>query len=331
MAVTQVFGARVRRREDPRLIRGTATYTDDVTLPGLCYAAFVRSPHAHARIRRVDTSRARSAPGVLGVFTAQDLEGKVNSIPCGWQVPNCDLKTPPHPPLARDKVRFVGDAVAVVVAESRAQAYDAAEMVEVDYEVLPAVVDMEAALQSATLVHEDVPQNRVLLWSVKGGDFEAAVREPGIRVVRQRLVNQRLIPNAMETRAVTAQYNPGTGELTLWVTSQNPHIARVILSGVLSFPEHKLRVIAPEVGGGFGSKIPVYPEEAVVAHLATRLARPVKWAETRRENYLATIHGRDHITDAEMAVRPDGTVVGLRVRTLANFGAYLSTAAPAIP
>jgi carbon-monoxide dehydrogenase large subunit len=331
MAVTQVFGARVRRREDPRLIRGTATYTDDLALPGLCYAVFVRSPHAHARIRRVDASRARSAPGVLGVFTAQDLEGKVNAIPCGWQVPNCDLKTPPHPALAKDKVRYVGDAVAVVVAESRAQAYDAASLVEVEYEVLPAVVDMEDALRSSTLVHEDVPNNRVLLWSVKGGDFDAALREPGVRVVRQRLVNQRLIPNAMEPRAATAHYNPGSGELTLWVTSQNPHIARVILSGVLGFPEHKLRVIAPEVGGGFGSKIPVYPEEAVVAHLATRLARPVKWCESRRENYQATIHGRDHVTEAEMAVRPDGTVVGVRVRTLANFGAYLSTAAPAIP
>ncbi|MER3459999.1 MAG: carbon monoxide dehydrogenase, partial [candidate division GAL15 bacterium] len=195
MAVTQVFGARVRRREDPRLIRGTAMYTDDVVLPGLCYAAFVRSPHAHARIRHIDVSRARSTPGVLGVFTAQDLEGRVNPIPCGWQVPNCDLKIPPHPALARDKVRHVGDAVAVVVAETRAQAYDAASLVEVDYEVLPAVVDMQQALGSATLVHEDVPNNRVLLWSVKGGDFEAAAREPGVRVIRQRLVNQRLIPN----------------------------------------------------------------------------------------------------------------------------------------
>ncbi|MCS7172969.1 MAG: xanthine dehydrogenase family protein molybdopterin-binding subunit [Armatimonadetes bacterium] len=331
MAVTQVFGARIRRREDPRLITGLATYTDDVVLPRMCYVAFVRSPHAHARIRRIDTSRAKAAPGVVEVLTGADLEGKVQPIPCGWLVPGCDLKTPPHPALAKEKVRYVGDAVAVVVAESRAQAYDAAGLVDVEYEVLPAVVDMEQALRGEVLVHEDVPQNRALLWALKGGNFEAAVREPGVRVVRQRLINQRLIPTAMEPRAAVAQYNPVTGELTLWNTSQAPHIVRVLLSGTLGIPEHRIRVIAPEVGGGFGSKIPFYPEEAVVAYLATRLGRPVKWTETRRENYLGTIHGRDHVTDAEIAVRPDGTIVGLRVRTLANLGAYLSTAAPAIP
>ncbi len=330
MAVTQIFGARVKRREDPRLITGRATYTDDLILPGMCYAVFVRSPHAHARIRRIDVSRAKAAPGVIAVLTGAEL-AQVNPIPTAWLIPNADLKTPAHPAVAKDKVRHVGDAVAVVVAESRAQAYDAASLVEVDYEVLPAVVDMEQALRGEVLVHEDVPQNRAFLWTLRGGDYAAAVQQPGVRTLRQRLVNQRLIPNAMEPRAVVAQYNVGSGELTVWSTTQNPHILRLSLAATAGIPEHRIRVIAPEVGGGFGSKIPHYPEEAVVAHLAMRLGRPVKWTESRRENYQATIHGRDHLTDLEVAFREDGTVVGLKVRTLANVGAYLSTAAPGVP
>jgi len=331
MAVTQIFGARVRRREDPRLITGRATYTDDLVLPDLCYAVFVRSPHAHARIRRIDTSRAKAAPGVIDVLTAADLEGKVGSIPTAWLIPNADLKTPPHPPLAKDKVRYVGDAVAVVIARTRGEAYDAAALVEVDYDVLPAVMDMEHALLGEVLVHDDVPHNRAFLWTLKGGDYEAAVKEPGVRTLKQRMTNQRLIPTAMEPRAVLAQYNPGAADLVVWSTTQNPHILRLLLSATTGIPEHRIRVIAPEVGGGFGSKIPHYPEEAVVAHLAQRLGRPVKWTETRRENYQATTHGRDHVTDLEVAFRDDGTVVGLRVRTLANLGAYLSTAAPGVP
>ncbi|MDR5682875.1 MAG: xanthine dehydrogenase family protein molybdopterin-binding subunit [Armatimonadota bacterium] len=331
MAVTQVFGARVRRREDPRLVTGTASYTDDLTLPDLCYAVFVRSPHAHARIRRVDTARAASVPGVVSILTGADIEGKVNPIPCAWLVPNADLKTPAHPAIAKDRVRYVGDPVAVVVAQTRAAAYDAAALVEVDYEPLPPVVDLEEALAGKVLVHDDVPNNTALRWAVNGGDYDAAVGQPEVRTLRQRLVNQRLIPNAMETRATMAQYNSGSGELTIWSTTQNPHIARVLLSGTVGVPEHKLRVVAPEVGGGFGSKIPHYPEEAVVGHLAMRLGRPVKWTEDRRENYQATTHGRDHIEDVEIAFRPDGTIVGIKVRTLANLGAYLSTAAPGVP
>jgi len=331
MAVTTLFGARVRRREDPRLITGRATYTDDLRLPGLVHAVMVRSPHAHARIRGVDVAAARALPGVLAVFTGADLAGKVGPIPTAWLIPNADLRTPPHPPLAVDRVRYVGDAVAVVVAEDRYIARDAAELVRVDYEPLPAVADAEAALRpDAPLLHDQAPGNVAFRWRTSGGDIAAAFARAET-VIRQRFVNQRLIPNAIETRAAVADYRAATGELTLWVTSQNPHIHRVILSGVLGIPEHKLRIISPEVGGGFGSKIFVYPDEAVVAFCAQRLGRPVKWTEDRRENYVATAHGRDHVTEVELAVRRDGTVLGLRGRTLANLGAYLSTAAPGIP
>ena len=331
MAVTKLFGASVRRREDPRLVTGRATYTDDVRLPGLLHAVFVRSPHAHARIRRVDVSAARRVPGVAAVFTGADLAGKVNPLPCAWLVPNADLKTPPHPAIATDRVRYVGDAVAVVVAEDRGAARDAAALVQVDYEVLPAVVDAEkAAHPGAPQLHDDAPHNIAFRWKVSGGDVADAFARAD-RVIRQRVVNQRLIPNAMEPRAAVADYRASTGELTLWMTSQNPHIHRVILSGVLGVPEHRLRVIAPEVGGGFGSKIFVYPDEAVVAFCARELGRPVKWVEDRRENYLISAHGRDHITEVELAVRSDGTLLGLRGRTHANLGAYLSTAAPGVP
>lgn len=331
MAVTKLFGAKIKRREDPRLITGKATYTDDVKLSGMVHAVFVRSPHAHARIRRVDVSAARQGPGVVAVFTGADLAGKVGPVPCAWLIPNADLKTPSHPAMAVDRVRYVGDAVAVVVAEDRYSAEDAAALVEVDYETLPVRTDAEQATQpDAPQLHDDVPQNVAFRWKVAGGDIAAAFAQAD-RIVKQRLVNQRLIANAIETRAAVAEFRPGTGDLTLWVTSQNPHIHRVILSGVLGIPEHRLRVISPEVGGGFGSKIFVYPDEAVVAFCAKELGRPVKWVEGRRENYLVTAHGRDHITDVELAVKKDGTLLGLRGRTYANLGAYLSTAAPGIP
>jgi carbon-monoxide dehydrogenase large subunit len=331
MAVTKLFGAKIKRREDPRLITGKATYTDDVKLPAMLHATFVRSPHAHARIRRVSTSEARKAPGVAAVFTGADLAGKVGPLPCAWLIPNAELKTPPHPAIAVDRVRYVGDAVAVVLADDRYLAQDAAELVRVEYEPLPVLTDAEQATRAgATLLHDDVAQNVAFRWKVAGGDVATAFAQAD-RVIKQRLVNQRLIPNAMETRASVADFRPSTGELTLWVTSQNPHIHRVILSGVLGIPEHKFRVISPEVGGGFGSKIFVYPDEAVVAFCSKALGRPVKWVEDRRENYLVTAHGRDHITDVELAVKRDGTLLALRGRTYANLGAYLSTAAPGIP
>ncbi|HVC34695.1 MAG TPA: molybdopterin cofactor-binding domain-containing protein [Chloroflexota bacterium] len=331
MAVSKIFGAAVKRREDPRLITGRATYTDDVKLPNLAYVAFVRSPHAHARITRIDVSRAQSAPGVVAVVTGQDLVGKVNGIPTAWLIPNSDLKTPTHPAIAVDTVRYVGDAVAAVVAESRAAASDATELVDVEYDPLPVVVDQEKATQpGAPQLHPDVPNNVAFRWTAKGGDVDAAFRAAEV-TIKQRLINQRLIPNAIETRNTVAQYNPGTGDLTVTITSQNPHIHRFLLSVILGLPEHRIRVVAPEVGGGFGSKIHCYPEEAVASFLAIQLDRPIKWTEDRRENYLATIHGRDHITDLELAAKRDGTILGIRGRTYANLGAYLSTAAPGIP
>jgi aerobic carbon-monoxide dehydrogenase large subunit len=334
MAVTRLFGASIKRREDPRLITGKATYTDDLRLPGMVYAHIVRSTHAHARITRLDVEAARRHPGVVAVFTGKDLAGALHPIPTAWLIPNSDLKTPPHPALAVDTVRYVGDGVAVVVAEDRYAAQDAAALIRVEYAPLQAVVNQEKAVApGAPQIHPDVPHNVAFKWTVSAGDAAAAFREAerdGV-VVSQRFVNQRLIPNAMETRSVVAQYNTGSGELTAWYTTQNPHIARFLMSVVTGIPEHKVRVIAPEVGGGFGSKIPFYADEAIVAFCARATGRPVKWTEDRRENYVATIHGRDHITDLEVAARKDGTITAIRGKTWANMGAYLSTAAPGIP
>jgi aerobic carbon-monoxide dehydrogenase large subunit len=335
MAVSKLFGAKIKRREDPRLITGKATYTDDLQPAGLVHAQIIRSPHAHARIKRIDVEAARRHPGVVAVFTGKDLQGKINPIPTAWLIPNSDLKTPPHPALAVDTVRYVGDGVAVVVAEGRYTARDAAGLVRVEYETLPAVVDQRMAVErGAPQIHTDVPSNLAFKWAVGNAEataaaFKAAERD-GI-VVSQRFVNQRLIPNAIETRAVVAQYNSGSGELTAWYTTQNPHIARFLMSVVTGVPEHKVRIIAPEVGGGFGSKIPFYADEAIVAFCAKAIGRPVKWTEDRRENYQSTIHGRDHITDLEVAATRDGTITALRGKTWANLGAYLSTAAPGVP
>jgi carbon-monoxide dehydrogenase large subunit len=331
VAVSKLFGVKIKRRDDPQLITGKATYTDDVKLPATAYAAFVRSPHARARIARVDTRRARAAPGVLAVYTGRDVADKLVPLPCAWLIPNASLKCPSRPAIAAETVNHVGEAVAVVVAEDRYLARDAAELVEVRYEPQPPVVDQEKATRpGAPQLHHDIPNNISFTWKVAAGDVDAAFQSAGV-VIRQRFLNTRLIPNAMEARAVTAQCNQATGELTVWVTSQNPHIHRFVLSIVLKMSEHKIRVIAPEVGGGFGSKLPVYPEDAVVPFLARELGRPVKWAEDRRENYVATTHGRDHITDLEVAAKPDGTILALRGTTYANLGAYNSLAAPGVP
>ena len=335
MAVSKLFGASIKRREDPRLITGRATYTDDLQLPGMAYAQIVRSPYAHARIARLDVEAARRSPGVVAVYTGRDLQGVLNPIPTAWLIPNSDLKTPPHPALAVDTVRYVGDGVAVVVAEDRYAARDAALLIEVEYDPLPAVVDQVKAVQKtdAPQLHAEAPRNVAFKWVLAGGDAESAFREAerdGV-VVSQGFINQRLIPNAMEPRSVVARYNSGSGELTVWYTTQNPHIARLLMSVVTGIPEQKVRIIAPEVGGGFGSKIPFYPDEAIVAFCARHTGRPVKWTEDRRENYLTTIHGRDHVTDLDVAARKDGTITAVRGKTWANLGAYLSTAAPGIP
>jgi carbon-monoxide dehydrogenase large subunit len=326
-----LFGSAIKRREDPRFLTGTGTFTDDIKLPGLTYAAMLRSPHAHARIRRIDVSGARSAPGVVAVYTGADLKDRLTPVPCAWNVPNCDLKIPPHPLLAWEVVRYVGDGVALVVATSRALARDAVELIEVDYEPLPAVVSPEAATKpGAPALHTGVPNNVAFTWVVSGGDADQAFRNAEVRV-SQRIVQQRLLPTAMECRAAVASWNAGTGQMTLWSTSQNPHICRFLCSVMLKLPEHRIRVISPDVGGGFGSKIPVYADEALVCFAAMDLGRPVKWTEDRSENYKATIHGRDHVEYVEMCGTRDGRITGLRTRVYAGLGAYASTAGPGVP
>lgn len=328
---TRIFGSGIKRREDPRLITGKGKYTDDITLPGTAHLVFVRSPHAHAKIKKIDTSKAKALKGVVAVFTADDCP--IAGVPTAWLIPNSDLKTPTHPPLAKDKVRYVGDAVAMVIAENRYIAQDGADLVQVDYEVLGAVVNPEEATKAgAPQLFDDVPNNIAFRWVASSGDegVEKAFNEAEV-VVKERIVQQRLLPTAMETRAALAQWNSASEELTVWCTSQNPHIHRFILSGTTGIPEHKLRVIAPEVGGGFGSKIPCYADEILTAWASMKLDRPVKWSETRSENYLVTIHGRDHVEYVELAAKKDGTVTGVRGLVYAGMGGYLSTAAPGIP
>ena len=326
---TAVFGSSIKRREDPRLITGNATYVDDVKLVGMHYLALARSPYAHARIKSIDTSPAQKLDGVVAVFTGEDLKEQLGSLPVGWVVP--DTKEVPHPPLAVGTVRYVGDAVAAVVATDRAIAADAAALVEVDYEELPVVVDAETATKSgAPQLHDDATGNIAFEWGIGPGDIEEAATQAEV-IVKQRIINQRLIPNSMEGRGVVADYNPGTNQLTVWTSSQIPHIVRLLMALVTGHPEHQLRVIVPEVGGAFGSKLYLYAEEIITAMVAKRLAIPVKWIEQRTENYLATTHGRDHVSDVEIMGSRDGTITGIKTTTYANMGAYLSTFAPLIP
>ena len=328
---TRIFGSGIRRREDPRLITGGSVYTDDVTLPGMVHAAILRSPHAHARISGVDTTAAAAAPGVIAVYTGADVDGVLAPIPCAWLPPESDVKAVAHPAIAKDLVRYQGDAVAVVVAETRYQAEDALELINVSYEPLPAVVNPAAAMDpGAPQLHDDAPNNQAFHWVATGGDPDAAFAAADV-IVSDTIVQQRLVPNAMEPRSALANWLRSMGELTLWSTSQNPHIVRFLASLITGVPEHKIRVIATEVGGGFGSKIPVYADEMIAAFCAMKLNRPVKWTETRSENFLATIHGRDHIEKVEMAANRDGKITGVRSVVHAGMGAYLSTAAPGVP
>ena len=326
------FGASIKRREDPRLITGKGSFVDDLRVPGTTHAAFVRSPHAHAKIARIDASAAKKLKGVVAVYTGKDLvDGGVKPIPVGWLIPG--IKIPARHPIAVDRARYMGEAVAVVIAESPYIARDAAELVEVDYQPLPAVADAAKAVQAgAPAVHDEARDNVSFHWQL--GDKAATDKAfaGAAKTVKQSFRNHRLIPNAIEPRAALASANPGTGDITLWLTTQNPHVHRLIMSAfVLGLPEHKLRVISPDVGGGFGSKIFVYPEECVVTWASRALSRPVKWTADRRESFLTDAHGRDHYTDAEMALSADGKILGLRVKTIANMGAYLSLFAPAIP
>ena len=326
---TRIFSSGIRRREDPRLITGTASYTDDIKLPGMAHAAILRSPYAHARIKSIDTSAAEAADGVVAVFTGADID--LAPIPCAWHVPDSDIKLVDHPALASDVVRYQGDGVAVVVADCRYAAEDALELIEVDYEPLPVVMEPDKALEDgAPQLHEDAPNNQAFHWVMAGGDTDAAFDAAEV-VVKERILHQRLIPNAMEPRSAVAQWTAASGELTLWSTTQNPHIARFLTSVVTGVAEHKIRVIAPEVGGGFGSKIPFYPDEAIAVFCAMKTGRPVKWTATRSEGYQVTIHGRDHVEDVELAADKSGKITGLRTTVYAGMGGYLSTAAPGIP
>jgi len=323
------LGMPLKRKEDPRLIQGLAHYVDDITPPGTLYAAFVRTPYAHARIRAINIAAAASAPGVVAVLTGADTRDKLGPVPVAADLP--ELKIPPHHALGVGTVCYTGEPVAVVVADNSYRARDAADLVEVDYDPLPVVTDPEAALEKgAPRVHEQFADNRACVWKLEAG-FADKVFEQADRVVRQRFVNQRLIPVAMEPRGVLASYDPGSGQLNVWSSTQIPHLLRTQLAVMVRVPETKVRVITPEVGGGFGSKLNVYGEEAVVAHLSQRLGKPVKWIETRRENFLATIHGRDQINDVELAVKKDGTILGLRCRLIADLGAYHQLLTPLIP
>ncbi|HEV2116315.1 MAG TPA: xanthine dehydrogenase family protein molybdopterin-binding subunit, partial [Terriglobales bacterium] len=321
-------GKRFKRKEDPRLVRGISHYTDDIKLPNLAHCVLVRSPHAHARIVSINTEAARSHPGVLAVVTSADLQG-LGMIPCAMQMP--DLKVPPHPALAKDRVRYVGEPVAAVVAEDAYAARDAAEMVAVDYEPLPVVLDMEKALEKdSAVIYQDFGGNKAFTHAMKSGDIDAACKKAD-RVVKVRLLNQRVAPTAMEPRSIVAEYLPGENRLTIWASTQIPHLLKTQVALMVGLPETAVRVIAPEVGGGFGSKLNVYAEDGVVPWLAMKLGRPVKWTETRRESLLVTIHGRDTINYLELAVKKDGTILGLRARILADMGAYHQLLTPLIP
>jgi carbon-monoxide dehydrogenase large subunit len=331
------IGAPVRRKEDHRFITGRGHYTDDINRSGQSHACFVRSPHAHAAIKRIDANPAARMPGVLAVLTGEQLAtDKIGNLICGWRITSKDgspMKMAPHPAIARSKVNYVGDPVAVVIAETVALAMDAAERVIVDYDVLPAVSDAaKAQTPSAPQIHEVAPRNTIYDWQL--GD--AAAVDTAFRyakhVTKLDLVNNRLVPNAMEPRAAIAEYDSGTQTLTLWNTTQNPHVARLVISAFVGMaPEHKLRVIAADVGGGFGSKIFIYPEEVVCLWAARRLGRPVKWVSGRSEAFLADAHGRDHVTHAEMAFDGEHRITALRVKTIANLGAYMSTFSSSIP
>ncbi|MEU2596634.1 xanthine dehydrogenase family protein molybdopterin-binding subunit [Streptomyces hirsutus] len=319
------------RKEDARLVTGQTNWTDNISVTGLLHIAFLRSPMAHARIERVDVSPALERPGVVAAFSGRDLAEGLGSLPCAWPVTE-DIVLPDHPPVAVDEVRHAGDPVAVVVARDRYAAADALEAVEVDYEPLPPVLDLEAALaEDAPLVHADKGTNRSYVWPLRTGeDYEAVKRRADV-VVTRRFHQQRLIANAMEPRAVVVTPLAASGEYTVYSATQVPHILRVMLAMVTGIPEQKLRVIAPDVGGGFGSKLQVYGEEAVALEVARRLGRPVKWTESRSEGYLATHHGRGMIQDIEVAATGEGRLLGLKVELLADMGAYLMLVTPGIP
>ena len=338
MGDMKFIGQGVKRREDYRFLTGSGNYTDDVDLPHQSYATFVRSPHAHAKIKGINKNRALKAPGVIAIYTGEDIAAaKINGLPCGWLITGSDgqpMKEPPHPVLAQGKARYVGDHVAMVIAETQHQARDAAELVEVDYEVLPAVVRAEdARKKGAPQVHDELaPENTCYVWGL--GD-KAAVDKAfaaAAHVTTLEFINNRLIPNAIEPRAANAVYSRADESYTLYVSSQNPHVERLLMTAfVLGLPEHKVRVVAPDVGGGFGSKIYLYAEDVALTWASKQVNRAIKWTADRSESFVSDAHGRDHVSKAELALDKDGNFLALRVATTANMGAYLSTFASCIP
>ena len=320
-------GKSIKRTEDPRLIKGLAHYVDDIRLPDTLHVAFVRSVYAHARINSIDISAALASPGVVAVYLGKDVQ-KVGPVPCASALP--ELKVPDHRVLANDKVYFVGHPIAAIVAKDRYAARDAVDLVMVDYEDLPAVVDVEEAAKGGPIIHDSFSDNIAYKLTSGEGDIEAAIASAD-HVVKQRILHKRLAPIAMEPRGVLARYLPGEEELTVWSSTQIPHLLRTQLAIMIGIPENKLRVITPEVGGGFGSKLNVYGEEALIGWISVQLGKPVKWIETRRENMLATIHGRGQVGDIEIAFKNDGTLTGLRYSVFADLGAYHQLLTPAIP
>jgi carbon-monoxide dehydrogenase large subunit len=321
-------GQSLRRREDFKLITGKGRYVDDIKLPGMLHMAVLRSPHAHAVINRVDLTEAAAAPGVRLALSGGDLVGRISPIVPNWIIPG--TKVPVRSVVAVDRVRFVGECVALVVAESQTMAYDAVDLIDVDYETLPAVVDEEAATRDgAPQLHDNVPNNITTVFKVRGGDYQQAAREAD-QIIRLRLVNNRLIPTCMETRAVIADPN-ADGTLTVYIPSQVPHMHRRWIAETVGIPEHLLRVVAPDIGGGFGAKMHLYPEDLLCPYLARELGAPVKWWESRSESHQSTSHGRAHTETIEAAIRDDGTILGMRVETSGNVGAYLSNMATGGP
>ena len=334
--VLSPIGQSIRRREDERFLTGVGQYTDDVVMNGQTHGVFLRSPYAHARIRSIDLTAARAAPGVIQIFTGADLaEAKVGGLPCGWLIHSKDgspMNEPAHPVLAQGKVRHVGDQVALVVAQTQVQAKDAAELIEVDYEELPAVIDITKADGHAGSVHDEVANNVCYDWGHGNKDAVDAAFAVAAHVSTLDIVNNRLIPNAMEPRAANAVYTKHDESYTLYVANQNPHVERLLMCAfVLGLPESKVRVIAPDVGGGFGSKIFLYAEETALVWASKRVGRPIKWTAERSESFLTDAHGRDHVTKVELAMDAQGMFLALRVKTIANMGAYLSTFASAVP
>jgi aerobic carbon-monoxide dehydrogenase large subunit len=331
------IGARVVRKEDKRFITGKGRYVDDIKLTGMTHAHFIRSPHAHAKVKKIDASAALTMPGVVAVLTGKELvDDKVGNLICGWAITSKDgspMKMGAWPAMAPETVRFVGQAVAVVIADSKNLARDAAEAVVVDYEELPAVADIHAAIKAgAPQLHPEAPGNQVYDWVIGDEVATDAALARAANVVKLDVTNNRLAPNAMEPRAAIADYDAAEEHFTLYTTSQNPHVARLVLSAFYNIaPEHKLRVIAPDVGGGFGSKIFIYPEEMVALWASKKVGRPVKWTGDRTEAFLTDAHGRDHVTHAEMAFDANNKIIGLKVKTYANFGAYMSLFSSSVP